>query len=234
MTATFFFAALCPFSALTALHPEGRKGKALFIVFCALLLASVLLEARVFLLAGPAREARERDEAAGKVTVESFAYPETDKYFFPSYDIREIGLFDTKWRSLVPWNKASEMPIPQQGDVRAFVSSNIVFLENLPQGAVHAHFAPHIVQQAVQRRHNVVFFRKQPAHVKQQRNDPAPAGFCFAFVQNISDFGIHRDRTVVQNLCRQRRQGARHYLPGNLSESEPTPCCPQSWACEWG
>lgn len=137
MTATFFFAALCPFSVLTSLNPVSRKGKALFLIFCVLLFSSVLLEARVFLLAGPAREARERDIAAQKITVESFAYPETDKYFFPSYDIREIGLFDTKWRDLVPWNNADPLHIPGQADIRALVASNIVFLENLPQGTVH-------------------------------------------------------------------------------------------------
>lgn len=137
MTATFFFAALCPFAVLTALNPQGRIGKALFIVFCALLLSSVLLEARVFLLGSAAREARESAAAAASPSVESYAYPETDKYFFPSYDIREISLYDTKWRDIVPWDKASELPVPRQANVRAVVSCNIAFLENLPQGTVH-------------------------------------------------------------------------------------------------
>ena len=45
MSATFFFTALCPFSLLVALNPTSLKARALFTIFCALLLASVLTEA---------------------------------------------------------------------------------------------------------------------------------------------------------------------------------------------
>ena len=55
----------------------------------------------------------------------------------------------------------------------------------------HAHLAAHVVQQAVQRGHDIVLFRKQSAHVEQERNNPATAGFGLAFVQQVYGWGIH-------------------------------------------
>ncbi|WP_374290430.1 DUF6056 family protein [Desulfovibrio desulfuricans] len=130
MSATFFFAALCPFSLLTTLNPSSIRAKALLTIFCALLLSSVLLEARIFLMARPVIAARSN-------TLRSLDYPKTDKYFFPGYDIREINLFSTGWRDLVPWNESQTLRIFEAPAARALVACNIAFFDNLPQGKVH-------------------------------------------------------------------------------------------------
>ena len=148
MSATFFFTALCPFSLLAALNPASLKARALFIIFCGLLLSSVLLEARVFLMARATIAARQGH------ALRDMDYPETDKYFFPGYDIREINLFSTAWRSLVPWNKARTLRVYGAPDARALVACNIVFLDGLPQGEVHiaarvrTHTTASLLQQA--------------------------------------------------------------------------------------
>ncbi|WP_291331454.1 DUF6056 family protein [Desulfovibrio sp.] len=131
MSATFFFTALCPFSLLVALNPTSLKARALFVIFCALLFSSVLLEARVFLTARSVTGAHPQ-QSLGNIN-----YPETDKYFFPGYDIRQINLYSENWRELVPWDEASTLQIYESPDARALVLCNIVFFENLPQGEVH-------------------------------------------------------------------------------------------------
>lgn len=131
MSATFFFTALCPFSLLAALNPSGLKAKALLIIFCALLLSSVLIEARVFLMAQPVIATHHRN------TLRSIDYPETDKFFFPGYDIREVNLFSTTWRDLVPWDAARSLRVYDAPPVGAVVACNIAFLDGLPQGEVH-------------------------------------------------------------------------------------------------
>ena len=131
MSATFFFTALCPFSLLAALNPSSIKAKALFIIFCTLLLSSVLIEARVFLMAQPVIATHSQN------TLRSIDYPETDKYFFPGYDIREINLFSTSWRDLVPWNESAALNIFEAPGARALVACNIAFFDSLPQGEVH-------------------------------------------------------------------------------------------------
>ena len=131
MTATFFFAALCPFSLLVALNPASLKAKALFTVCCALLLSSVLVEARVFLMAQPMLATQSYS------ILRSLDYPETDKYFFPGYDIRMVDLFSLKWRNIVPWDEAQTLRIYEAPDAKALIACNIAFLENLPQGEVY-------------------------------------------------------------------------------------------------
>ncbi|WP_324835859.1 DUF6056 family protein [Desulfovibrio sp.] len=131
MSATFFFTALCPFSLLAALNPSSIKAKALFVIFCALLLSSVLIEARVFLMAQPVIATHNNS------TLRSLDYPETDKYFFPGYDIREVSLFSTDWRNLVPWNESRTLRVFEAPDARTLVACNIAFFDNLPQGKVH-------------------------------------------------------------------------------------------------
>ena len=131
MSATFFFTALCPFSLLAALNPSSIRAKALLTIFCALLLSSVLLESRVFLMAQPFIAAR------NFTNLRSLDYPETDKYFFPGYDIREVSLFSTDWRNLVPWNESHTLHVFEAPDARALIACNIAFLDNLPQGKVH-------------------------------------------------------------------------------------------------
>lgn len=130
MSATFFFAALCPFSLLVALNPTSLKARALFTIFCALLLSSVLLEARVFLMARP-MFAGQTDQS-----LRSMDYPETDKYFFPGYDIRQVNLFSLDWRSDVHWDEAQTLRISGAPDAKALVACNIAFFDNLPQGEV--------------------------------------------------------------------------------------------------
>ena len=131
MSATFFFAALCPFSLLAALNPTNLKARALFIVFCGLLLSSVLVEARVFLMAQPMIASQ------AQYSLRNLDYPETDKYFFPGYDIRQIDLFSQEWRSLVPWDETRTLSIYGAPDAKALVACNIAFFDNLPQGEVH-------------------------------------------------------------------------------------------------
>ena len=131
MSATFFFTALCPFSLLVALNPTSLKARALFTIFCALLLASVLTEARVFLLARPMVNAQAQS------SLRSLDFPETDKYFFLGYDIRMVDLFSLKWRDTVPWDEAQTLHIYGAPDATALVACNIAFFNNLPQGEVH-------------------------------------------------------------------------------------------------
>lgn len=131
MSATFFFTALCPFSLLVALNPTSLKARALFTIFCALLLSSVLIEARVFLMAQPMLAPQTQ------YSLRNQDYPETDKYFFPGYDIRMVDLFSLKWRNIVPWNEAQPLRVYGAPDTNALIACNIAFFENLPQGEVH-------------------------------------------------------------------------------------------------
>ena len=64
-------------------------------------------------------------------------YPETDKYFFPGYDIRMVDLFSLKWRTIVPWDEAQTLHIYDAPDAKALIACNIAFFDNLPQGEVH-------------------------------------------------------------------------------------------------
>ena len=131
MSATFFFTALCPFSLLAALNPTSLKARALFTIFCALLLASVLTEARVFLLARPMFAAQAQS------SLRSLDFPETDKYFFPGYDIRMVNMYTLMWRDVAPWDEAQTLHIYGAPDAKALVACNIAFISNLPQGEVH-------------------------------------------------------------------------------------------------
>ena len=131
MSATFFFTALCPFSLLVALNPPRLKARALFTIFCALLLSSVLIEARVFLMAQPLLAPQTQ------YSLRNQDYPETDKYFFPGYDIRMVDLFSLKWRTIVPWDEAQTLHIYDAPDAKALIACNIAFFDNLPQGEVH-------------------------------------------------------------------------------------------------
>lgn len=131
MSATFFFTALCPFSLLVALNPTSLKARALFTIFCALLLSSVLLEARVFLMVQPMLAPQTQ------YSLRNQDYPETDKYFFPGYDIRQVGLFSPEWRNIVPWDDAQTLHVFGAPDVKGLIACNIAFFENLPQGEVH-------------------------------------------------------------------------------------------------
>ena len=131
MSATFFFTALCPFSLLVALNPTSLKARALFTIFCALLLSSVLIEARVFLMAQPLLAPQTQ------YSLRNQDYPETDKYFFPGYDIRMVDLFSLKWRTIVPWHETQTLRVYGAPDAKALIACNIAFFDNLPHGEVH-------------------------------------------------------------------------------------------------
>lgn len=137
MSATFFYAALCCFAFLASGEFRGGAAKACCAIFCVVLLASVLAEARVFVLARPALQERELARASGTDTVRAYEYPETDKYFFLGYDIREIDLYGTGWRDRVSWEEAKPMAVAGMKNVSGLVICNVAYLENLPAGTVH-------------------------------------------------------------------------------------------------
>jgi hypothetical protein len=143
MSATFFYAALCCFSFLAAWSPKGIKATAAYATFCVVLLSSVLAEVRVFNMAQPALAARNLALGLGPVTVRVYDYPKTDKYFFPGYDIREIDLYGTKWRSMVPWDETTPLNISGAENVRALIVCNVIYLENLPASKVHVAAVAH-------------------------------------------------------------------------------------------
>lgn len=67
-----------PLFAACGPQPSSIRAKGLLTVFCALLLSSVLLEARVFLKAQPFIASRQSN------ILPSIDYPDTDKLFFPA------------------------------------------------------------------------------------------------------------------------------------------------------
>lgn len=138
MSATFFYAVLCCFSFLAAPGPSNAKSKILYAAFCVIVLGSVITQLRVFLLAQPAIHARNHAVSQGAATIASYAYPQTNKFFFPGYDIREIDLYGTDWRRMAPWNDSTPLTVAEGMEIRALVVCNIVYLENLPAGKVHA------------------------------------------------------------------------------------------------
>jgi hypothetical protein len=144
MSATFFYTALCCFAFLAAWAPGEAKAKVAYGIFCAVLLSSVLMEIRVFLLAQPALKARNLAMASNSATVRTYEYPKTDKYFFPGYDIREINLYGTKWRNMVPWDEAAPVEVAGTSNMRALLACNVVYLENLPAGKAHVAAIVHV------------------------------------------------------------------------------------------
>lgn len=81
--------------------------------------------------------------AEGTVTARTLAYPKTDKYFFPSYDIIEIDSYGSQKLEMVPWDEAVNLDIPETGRIRALVISNIIYLDNLPAGKVYVAATAH-------------------------------------------------------------------------------------------
>ena len=136
MSATFFYIALCCFAFIVAWAPKGGGAKLLYAAFCAVLLSSVVAEAGVFIAAQPIIEARNQAMAEGTVTAGTLAYPKTDKYFFPGYDIIEIDYYGPQKFQMVPWDEAVSLDLPGTGRIRALVICNVVYLDNLPAGEV--------------------------------------------------------------------------------------------------
>lgn len=96
------------------------------------------MEAHVFLQAQPAIAKRNQAMKQGTVTAESFDYPQTDKYFFPTYDIIEINAYaDSLKYQMIPWSKAALLNVEGASSIRGLVISNMVYLDNLPSGTVH-------------------------------------------------------------------------------------------------
>ncbi len=143
MSATFFYIALCCFAFIVAWASKGGGAKILYVAFCALLLTSVLVEARVFINAQPAIAARNQAMAEGTVTARTLVYPRTDKYFFPSYDIIEIDSYGSQKFQMVPWDEAVNLDMPEAGPIRALVIGNVVYLDNLPAGKVYVAATAH-------------------------------------------------------------------------------------------
>lgn len=136
MSATFFYIALCCFAFIVAWASQSGGAKLLYAAFCAVLLASVVVEAGVFVAAQPAIEARNKAMADGTLTASSLGYPQTDKYFFPGYDIIEVDSYGPKKLQMVPWDRAVSLDMPGTGTIRALVICNVVYLDNLPAGEV--------------------------------------------------------------------------------------------------
>lgn len=72
------------------------------------------------------------------LTAESFNYPRTDKYFFPTYDIIEINTYpESRKQQMIPWDKTTTLNVEGGSTIKALVISNMIYLDNLPQGEVH-------------------------------------------------------------------------------------------------
>lgn len=138
MSATFFYTACCCFAFIAALNLKNVCQNLLYAAFCLVLLSSVLMEAHVFIQAQPAIAKRNQAMKQGTVTAESFDYPQTDKYFFPTYDIIEINAYaDSQKYQMIPWNKAVLLNVEGTSGICGLVISNMVYLDNLPSGTVH-------------------------------------------------------------------------------------------------
>ncbi len=137
MTATFFFQSLSSLAFILALNCKNLLAKAIYLLFCAVFLASLLAEIGIFIENQPAIAARDSARTAGSLNASHFNYPRTDKYFFLTYDIIEINQFpDAQKSNMIPWDKA--IPVKRAGadPVNMLVFSNMVYLDKLPQGKV--------------------------------------------------------------------------------------------------
>lgn len=137
MSATFFYQSCGCVALIMATESRKRAARLLFAVFCVLLAYSVLTEAQVFMEAQPAIARRDNARASGTLSAESFNYPKTDKYFFPTYDIIEIHAFRDRNERMIPWDKGTPLTAAGMSPVKALVISNMVYLSGLPQGKVH-------------------------------------------------------------------------------------------------
>lgn len=144
MTSTFFYMACCTFSFIVAAHLKNIGAKLVYAAFCLVLLASVLMEATVFVQAQPAIAQRDQDREQERLTAGSFAYPHTDKYFFPTYDIIEINAFpESKRQRMIPWHSAVPLHVEGASPVKGLVISNMVYLDKLPQQKIHVAATAH-------------------------------------------------------------------------------------------
>ncbi|MBD5417119.1 MAG: hypothetical protein HDR50_05570 [Desulfovibrio sp.] len=138
MSATFFYLACSTFAFIVAAKLKGRGAKLCFGAFCGALLFSVLTEAVVFVQAQPAIALRDAAREQGTLQAAHFAYPKTDKYFFPTYDIIEINAFRGAIKyQMIPWDKAVPLDVEDARPVKGLIISNMVYLDGVPPGRVH-------------------------------------------------------------------------------------------------
>ncbi len=138
MTATFFYQACSCFAFIVATNAKSTFSKLIYAAFCGIFMFSIIIEANTFIKAQPSIAQRNEAMENGTLTAESFNYPRTDKYFFPTYDIIEINAYPELRRyQMIPWDKATPLNVEGSSSVKALVISNMVYLENLPQGEVY-------------------------------------------------------------------------------------------------
>lgn len=138
MTATFFFQACSCFAFILAVDAKSIFAKLIYTAFCGIFIGSVFMEFSTFLKAQPSIAQRNEAMKNGTLTAESLNYPETGKYFFPTYDIIEINAYpESKRYQMIPWEKT--VPLNGEGDasIKALVISNMIYLDNIPQGKVY-------------------------------------------------------------------------------------------------
>lgn len=137
MTSTFFFESCSLFSFIVYLNALQTWRKYIYIIFCIVLLISVFEEVDTFTKAQPAIMRRNNDKDNGTLTAESFNYPKTDKYFFPTYDIIELNAYsDSDRNMMIPWNKSVSLKVEGYAPAQVLVISNMIYLNGLPEGEV--------------------------------------------------------------------------------------------------
>lgn len=138
MTATFFYQACSCFAFIVATDAKSTFSKVIYAAFCGIFMCSIIIEANTFIKAQPSIAQRNEAMENGTLTAESFNYPRTDKYFFPTYDIIEINAYpESKRYQMIPWDKATPVNVDGNSSVKALVISNMVYLDSLPHGEVH-------------------------------------------------------------------------------------------------
>jgi hypothetical protein len=145
MTATFYLICCCAFALAVALPDRGKKTIVCFLAFCLLLACDIAAQMKIFSQAASITEIKESAMRAGKTDITVYGYPHTNKYFFPGYDIREVDIYGRAWEKGVPWERAQRLPVAGDGvsPISAFVSNNIVYLNNVPDGTVYLCYTTH-------------------------------------------------------------------------------------------
>lgn len=138
MTATFFYQVCSCFAFIVSIDAKNTLSKLIYSTFCSIFIVSILVEANTFIKAQPSITQRNKAMKNCTLTAESFNYPSTDKYFFPTYDIIEINAYpESKRQQMIPWDKTTTLNVEGGSTIKALVISNMVYLDNLPQGEVH-------------------------------------------------------------------------------------------------
>lgn len=134
MSASYFYATLCLFSVFANGISYEKIAKKLYIAFSIILAFSVLQEIKIFWDAQPRLILKKQQKDKNIFDFYSYTYDHTDKIFFPSYDIREIGTELPYWKELIPYGDAKILILENGMKIRALVLSNMIFLADVPQG----------------------------------------------------------------------------------------------------